>query len=78
MVFQHFWDDGCAPTAAAMVLEYWGYRGYVNINLPDSWYFEPSDLSGNSFDDPVNEHRDLTEELHIEMGTDNSGASGGI
>jgi len=53
-----YWDDGCAPTAAAMVLEYWGYRGYVNINLPDSWYFEPSDLSGNSFDDPVNEHRD--------------------
>lgn len=70
-----YWDDGCAPTAAAMVLEYWGYRGYVNINLPDSWYFEPSDLSGNSFDDPVNEHRDLTEELHIEMGTDNSGAT---
>ncbi len=42
----------------------------------DSWYFEPSDLSGNSFDDPVSEHRDLTEELHIEMGTDNnSGAT---
>ena len=66
------WDDGCSPTSAAMVLEYWGEHGYPNLDHPDWWYFEPTDINnGTQFDDPPNEHTDLTEELHYAMGTDN-------
>ena len=71
-----WWDDGCAPTSAAMVLEYWGEHGYQNLNYPDWWYFEPTDVNGGTkFDDPSNEHTDLTEELHYAMGTDNETGS---
>jgi len=70
------WDDGCAPTAAAMVLEYWGEHGYQNLDLPDWWYYESTDVNdGSRFDDPSNEHTDLIEELHYAMGTDNDTGS---
>jgi len=66
------WDDGCSPTSAAMVLEYWGEHGYPNLDLPDWWYNEPTDVNdGTQLDDPSSEHTDLTEELHYAMGTDN-------
>lgn len=66
------WDDGCTPTAAAMVLEYWGEEGYSNLNYDDSWYSETTDLcctGDNCYDDPVDEHTDLTEKLHQAMAT---------
>ena len=64
------WDDGCTPTAAAMVLEYWGEHGYSNLDYPDWWYWEDSDWGdGNGYDDPSDEHTDLTEKLHNAMGT---------
>ena len=67
-----WWDDGCAPTSAAMVLAYWGEHGYPKLHYPDWWYFEPTDVnSGTKFDDPSNEHTDLTEELHYAMDTNN-------
>jgi len=66
------WDDGCSPTSAAMILEYWGENGYSNLDYADWWYSEPTDVNdGTQFDDPPNEHTDLTEELHYAMGTDN-------
>jgi len=70
------WDDGCSPTAAAMVLEYWGEHGYPNLDLPDWWYTEPTDEGdSNGYDNPPNEHMDLTEELHLAMGTSDEDGS---
>jgi len=69
------WDDGCSPTSAAMILEYHGEHGYPNLDLPDWWYTEPTDVSGTNFDNPPNEHMDLTEELHIAMGTTDDGTT---
>jgi hypothetical protein len=64
------WDDGCTPTAAAMILEYWGEHDYPNLNYPDWWYWEDTDYGdGNGYDNPSNEHTDLTEKLHVAMGT---------
>ena len=32
-----WWDDGCAPTSAAMVLEYWEEHGYPNLDYLGWW-----------------------------------------
>lgn len=70
------WDDGCSPTSAAMILEYHGENGYSGLDLSDWWYTEPTDVDGDIyFDDPSNEHTDLTEELHEAMGTSNDGVT---
>ncbi len=72
-----YWDDGCSPTAAAMVLEYYDESGYPNLGYPDWYYFEDSDVGDNNgYDNPPDEHKDLTEELHVAMGTsDETGAT---
>lgn len=50
--------------------------GYSSLNYPDWWYNEPTDVDDDVyFDDPPDEHTDLTEKLHRAMGTSNDGTT---
>ena len=58
------------------VLEYWGEHGYSSLDYPDWWYNEPTDVDDDVyFDDPPDEHTDLTEKLHRAMGTSDDGTT---
>ncbi len=66
-----WWDDGCTPSAGAMVLTYYGQHGYPSLNYGNN--NDASDSGdGNGMDGAVN---DYTEELHNSMGTDSNGGT---